>query len=66
MANYYAPGDPVTLTGVEADFLSGPWSGKSAWKPDHDDGFDHESPARKFAERGSPNVSPAGPACCSS
>jgi hypothetical protein len=66
MAHYYASDDAVTMTAVEADFLSGPWISETPWKPDHDDGFEYGSPAAKFALRTSPNATPSGPGCCNS
>ncbi|MEA2233551.1 MAG: hypothetical protein QOD83_3367 [Solirubrobacteraceae bacterium] len=64
MADYYASDDAVTLTAVEADFLSGPWSSETPWKLNHDEGFEYELPVTKLADRASPSASPSGPACC--
>jgi hypothetical protein len=64
MVHYDASDDAVTLTAVEADFLSGPWSAETPWKPDDDDGFAYESQVTKLVDRASPNSTPAGPGCC--
>ena len=64
MATYYTADDAVTLTGVEANFLTGPWSADTRWAPDHE-GFEHETQGARLAERASPSSSPAGPGCCS-
>jgi hypothetical protein len=64
MVGYNASDDAVTLTAVETDFLSGPWSPETPWKPDHDDGFEYGTKMPKLVERASPSSSPSGPSCC--